>query len=336
MLRTKSILCLGTLAAVLLLAASAHAADASAAIDSADTAWLLTSSALVSDDDAARPRALLRRDGAAQERALDADAELHPGRARLGPMGAVRLQPGVLARQRAYRRAFVGRTRTASARRSRIAAYSATVPHQAYMIYQCMFAVITPALITGAIAERMSFKGFLVFSLLWVTLIYDPLAHWVWGVDGWIHRYRRARFCRRHRRAYFVGHRRASRRADGRSATRLYRREPMPPHNLTMTRHRRGTAVGRMVRLQRRQRARRQRPRGFGLRRDASRRCRRRRSTWVAAEWWIGGKPTVLGAPSGAVAGTGRDNAGVGLRRARCPRYSSAESPACFAFSRCG
>src|ERR1039457_7055969 len=67
------------------------------------------------------------------------------------------------------------------------AAYSATVPHQAYMIYQCMFAVITPALITGAIAERMSFKGFLVFSILWITLIYDPLAHWVWGVDGWIH-----------------------------------------------------------------------------------------------------------------------------------------------------
>ena len=54
------------------------------------------------------------------------------------------------------------------------AAYSATVPHQAYMIYQCMFAVITPALITGAIAERMSFKGFLVFSIMWVTLIYDP------------------------------------------------------------------------------------------------------------------------------------------------------------------
>src|SRR6202050_1094384 len=67
------------------------------------------------------------------------------------------------------------------------AAYSATVPHQAYMIYQCMFAIITPALITGAIAERMSFKGFLVFSIMWITLIYDPLAHWVWGVGGWIH-----------------------------------------------------------------------------------------------------------------------------------------------------
>lgn len=55
------------------------------------------------------------------------------------------------------------------------------------MVFQCMFAVITPALITGAFAERISFKGFLVFSILWATLIYDPLAHWVWGVDGWLH-----------------------------------------------------------------------------------------------------------------------------------------------------
>ena len=62
--------------------------------------------------------------------------------------------------------------------------YAATIPHQAYMVFQCMFAVITPALITGAFAERISFRGFLVFSLLWTTLIYDPLAHWVWGIDG--------------------------------------------------------------------------------------------------------------------------------------------------------
>jgi len=64
--------------------------------------------------------------------------------------------------------------------------YAKTIPHQAFMIYQCMFAIITPALITGAIAERMKFSGFLLFSLLWATLIYDPLAHWVWGVGGWL------------------------------------------------------------------------------------------------------------------------------------------------------
>ncbi len=64
--------------------------------------------------------------------------------------------------------------------------YAATIPHQAFMIYQCMFAIITPALITGAFAERMKFSAFLLFSLLWATVIYDPLAHWVWGKGGWI------------------------------------------------------------------------------------------------------------------------------------------------------
>ena len=65
--------------------------------------------------------------------------------------------------------------------------YSATIPHQAFMIYQCMFAVITPALILGAFAERMKFSAFCVFSLLWATLVYDPVAHWVWGVGGFLH-----------------------------------------------------------------------------------------------------------------------------------------------------
>jgi Amt family ammonium transporter len=64
--------------------------------------------------------------------------------------------------------------------------YAATIPHAAFMIYQMMFAIITPALITGAFAERVKFSAFLVFVLLWVTFIYDPLAHWVWGVKGWL------------------------------------------------------------------------------------------------------------------------------------------------------
>jgi Amt family ammonium transporter len=64
--------------------------------------------------------------------------------------------------------------------------YAATIPHQAFMIYQAMFAIITPALITGAVAERMKFSAFLVFMLLWATFVYDPLAHWVWGKGGWI------------------------------------------------------------------------------------------------------------------------------------------------------
>jgi ammonium transporter, Amt family len=181
------------------------------------------------------------------------------------------------------------------------AAYSATVPHQTYMIYQCMFAVITPALVTGAIAERMSFKGFLVFSLLWVTLIYDPLAHWVWAVGGWIHEMGALDFAggtvvhissgvAALAAALMVGPR------------RNYGREPMPPHNLTMTVTGAGLLwVGWF---------------GFnagsamaadGLAVSAFVATHLGASaatlTWVAAEWWIGGKPTVLGAASGAVAG---------------------------------
>ena len=64
--------------------------------------------------------------------------------------------------------------------------YAATIPHQAFMLFQMMFAVITPALITGAFAERIKFSGFVLFTLLWATFIYDPLAHWVWGVGGWV------------------------------------------------------------------------------------------------------------------------------------------------------
>jgi ammonium transporter, Amt family len=65
--------------------------------------------------------------------------------------------------------------------------YAATVPHQAFMAFQMMFAVITPALITGAFAERVSFKAYVLFALLWSTLVYDPIAHWVWGTGGWLH-----------------------------------------------------------------------------------------------------------------------------------------------------
>lgn len=63
--------------------------------------------------------------------------------------------------------------------------YAGTIPHQVFMIYQMMFAIITPALISGAIVERMSFKAYFWFVLLWSTFIYSPLAHWVWG-KGWI------------------------------------------------------------------------------------------------------------------------------------------------------
>ena len=64
--------------------------------------------------------------------------------------------------------------------------YAPTIPGSAYMAFQMMFAVITPALITGAFAERKKFKAFVLFTLLWVLLVYSPIAHWVWGEGGWL------------------------------------------------------------------------------------------------------------------------------------------------------
>jgi ammonium transporter, Amt family len=61
-----------------------------------------------------------------------------------------------------------------------------TIPHIVFIMFQCMFAVITPALIIGAFAERINFKGFLIFSVLWSIFIYNPVAHWVWAADGWL------------------------------------------------------------------------------------------------------------------------------------------------------
>lgn len=63
---------------------------------------------------------------------------------------------------------------------------NARIPHILFILFQCMFAVITPALIIGAFAERIKFKGFVVFTLLWAIFVYNPIAHWVWSADGWL------------------------------------------------------------------------------------------------------------------------------------------------------
>ncbi len=65
-------------------------------------------------------------------------------------------------------------------------AYAATIPLQAHAMFQLMFAIITPALISGAIVERMRFRAYVAFVILWATFVYDPLAHWVWGAGGWL------------------------------------------------------------------------------------------------------------------------------------------------------
>ncbi len=181
------------------------------------------------------------------------------------------------------------------------AGYSATVPHQAFMIYQCMFAVITPALITGAIAERMSFRGFLLFALLWTTLIYDPLAHWVWGVDGWLHRLGALDFA-----GGTVVHISSGTAALAGAlilGKRMgYPREPTPPHNLVLSVTGAGLLwVG-----------------WFGFNAGSALAANGLAVSafvathlgaagaalgWMTAEWSVGGKPTVLGVASGAVAG---------------------------------
>jgi Amt family ammonium transporter len=64
--------------------------------------------------------------------------------------------------------------------------YAPTIPHLAFMAFQMMFAIITPALITGAFVERIKFKTYILFTLIWATLVYDPVAHWVWGTGGFL------------------------------------------------------------------------------------------------------------------------------------------------------
>lgn len=65
------------------------------------------------------------------------------------------------------------------------ATYATTIPQTVFMIYQCMFAIITPALITGAFAERVRFAPFIIFSVLWAIFVYNPVCHWIWG-GGWM------------------------------------------------------------------------------------------------------------------------------------------------------
>jgi ammonium transporter, Amt family len=179
--------------------------------------------------------------------------------------------------------------------------YAATIPHQAYMVFQCMFAVITPALITGAFAERISFKGFLIFSILWATFIYDPLAHWVWGVDGWLHKMGALDFA-----GGTVVH--ISSGVSALAAVLMigrrqgYPREPMLPNNLTMTIIGAGllwvgwfgfNAVSAVA------------ANGLAVSAFVATNLGAAAATlsWVIAEWAWAGKPTVLGAASGAVAG---------------------------------
>jgi Amt family ammonium transporter len=179
--------------------------------------------------------------------------------------------------------------------------YAPTIPHLAFMIYQAMFAVITPALISGAFAERKRFKAFAIFSLLWATLVYDPVAHWVWGDGGWLHKLGALDFAggtvvhitsgvSALVAAWMLGRRLQS------------ERESMEPHNVTMTvlgagllwfgwfGFNAGSALG-----------------ANGLAASAFVTTNTAAAmgllTWMTASWMRHQRPSVVGASAGAVAG---------------------------------
>jgi Amt family ammonium transporter len=179
--------------------------------------------------------------------------------------------------------------------------YGATVPHLLFMAFQMMFAIITPALIFGAVAERMKFKAYLIFLILWATLVYDPLAHWVWNANGWLHKMGALDFA-----GGLVVHISAGVTALVAALVlgkrRGYPDEPMPPHNLTMTMigasllwfgwfgFNAGSAIA---------------ANGLATYAFVNTNTATAAATlaWVIVEWLRHGKPTMLGAASGAVAG---------------------------------
>jgi Amt family ammonium transporter len=184
--------------------------------------------------------------------------------------------------------------------------YAATIPQQTYMIYQLMFAIITPALISGAFAERMKFSAMLLFSVLWLFIVYLPLAHMVWGKGGLLNAFSGGRFpcldfaggtvvhissgvsalvC-----ALYLGKRQG------------YRSEPMKPHSLVLSvvgacllwvgwfGFNAGSAVGSNGRA--------------GMAMAVTQIATAAAAlAWMFAEWTVKGKPSVLGIISGAVAG---------------------------------
>jgi Amt family ammonium transporter len=287
---------------VSLIAAGAALADDAAKIDSGDTAWMLTSSALVLMMTA--PGLALFYGGLV--RSKNGLATIMQS---FVLMALISVQWVLYGYSLAFApgTAFVGGLQwlgLAGVGGDPNPDYAATIPHQAFMIYQCMFAIITPALITGAFAERMKFSAFLLFSLLWATIIYDPLAHWVWGKGGWIG-------TNGGMGALDFAGGTVVHISSGISALaaalvmgkRLgYPHEPMPPHNLPFS------VVGAAMLW----------VGWFGFNAGSALSSGALATSafvatntatgaaalsWMYAEWVVKGKPTVLGAASGAVAG---------------------------------
>ncbi|MBI4525597.1 MAG: ammonium transporter [Deltaproteobacteria bacterium] len=181
--------------------------------------------------------------------------------------------------------------------------YADSIPHQVFMIYQMMFAIITPALITGAFAERAKFGTFIVFILLWATFIYDPLAHWVWGKGGWMGTAGMGALDFAGGTVVHISSGVSALVAALMFGKRLgYGHEPMPPHNLPFS------IIGASLLW----------VGWFGFNAGSALKADGLATSafvvthvataaaalaWMAMDWIFRGKPTVLGAASGAVAG---------------------------------
>jgi len=179
--------------------------------------------------------------------------------------------------------------------------YAPTVPHEAFMIFQAMFAIITPALITGAFAERAKFSTFLIFILLWSTLVYNPVAHWVFGSGGWLLELGSLDFAGG--TAIHINSGAAALAAAFLFGKRAgYGKEPMEPHNVTyvvlgaallwfgwfgFNAGSAGAANG-------------QAANAFVVTNTSAAMAA---LTWMGMSWVFSGKPSVIGAAAGAVAG---------------------------------
>lgn len=179
--------------------------------------------------------------------------------------------------------------------------YAPTIPHEAFMVFQMMFAAITVALISGAFAERFKFKAYVLFVTLWITFVYCPLAHWVWGIGGWIRTMGALDFA-----GGLVVHISSGAAALACALVigkrRRYGRDPMQPHNLVLTiiggallwfgwfGFNAGSAlsVGPLAAS------------AFVVTHLATAAAA---LSWMCVEWFHRGKPTALGMISGAVAG---------------------------------
>jgi Amt family ammonium transporter len=281
-------------------ATPAAAAPAAAKIDKGDTAWLLTSSALVLLMTA--PGLALFYGGLVRQK--NALATLMQS---FIIMALISVQWVLWGYSLAFgpdKGGIIGGLEWVGLRgvgAEPFEAYAKTIPHQVFMLFQMMFAIITPALITGAFAERKKFSAFILFTLLWATFVYDPLAHWVWGDGGWLKKLGALDFaggtvvhissgvsalvC-----AIMLGKRRG------------YGHQPMPPHNLPLS------VVGAALLWFG----------WFGFNAGSALEANALAASaflatntaaaaaalgWMFTEWMSRGKPTVLGAASGAVAG---------------------------------